>query len=261
MTEWDRQHILVTRPSHQAQGLIAALTLKGASVLLFPTLTIKPVDNQDTLTQTVSSIVDFDWYIFISPNAVNYALPLLIKAHGLDKLRGQFAAVGAGTADQLADFGVKNATYPLTGVGAQALLDSLKYENFKDKKIAIFKGNSHNQTLEDALTKQGAIIQDVDCYQRLRTQDDPTPLVHALDHHHLNMIVTTSGDGLRHLVDIIPENIQSKLFDLPVVVVSERVESMAKDYGFKKILLADNASDEAIVSVIDQWYKQGETHV
>lgn len=260
MTQLKDKRILVTRPGHQAQGLITLLSNKGASVLQFPTLVIHPVEDLPRLKAAIQEQLKADWFIFISPNAVDHAMPIVLEEKWLPKLQGQFATVGAGTRDTLATYGVNNILYPLNGVGALALLDALANEEVEHKQIAIFKGDSDNQTLEDGLAARGARLFPITCYQRKRTKDDPQPLVHALEHGHVDLVVTTSGDGLQSLVQLLPATLQHKLYGLPLVVVSDRVKTIAKNFGFTTVLLARDASDEAIYNAIADWHEQGASH-
>jgi len=252
MKNWDKLHILITRPSHQAQGLIQLLSDKGASLLLFPTLVIHPAPDLNRLKAEMHEQYNADWIIFISPNAVDHAMPLLISEYLLPKMTGQFATVGAGTRDSLASYGVNDIIYPLTEVGAQALLETLAHEQVAGKHVVIFKGDSENEMLEEGLKARGAIIHPIICYERKHSQDSPQPLVHALENGHMDIIVTTSGDGLKALVKLLPEFLHETLFKCPVVVVSERIREIATTLKFSNILLAKNASDEAIVAAIDK---------
>lgn len=252
MKHWDNLHILITRPSHQAQGLIQLLSDKGASLLLFPTLVIHPAADSAHLNVQIREQYQADWNIFISPNAVDHALPLLKNQGLLNKMSGKFAAVGAGTRDSLANYGITDVIYPLSEVGAEALLHALAPESLAGKHVVIFKGDSANETLEEGLKVRGSIIHPIVCYERKHSQDDPQPLVHALEHDHLDIIITTSGDGLRALVKIIPEFLHEALFMRPVVVVSERIREIASTLGFTSIYLSQDASDRAIVAAIQQ---------
>jgi uroporphyrinogen-III synthase len=261
MTDWKNLHILVTRPAHQAQGLLTLLSNKGASVLLFPTLVIQPVSDSDKLKAELAQVVDADWVIFISPNAVDHALPLLQNEGWLSRIDGQFSAVGAGTRDALAEYGITNVIYPLMGVGAEALLETLVHEDFTNKQVVIFKGEgTANQTLEEGLAARGATIAAIPCYKRLHTQDDPLPLIKALHHDHIHLIVTTSGEGMQSLINLLPPTEQGKLRQIPIVVVSQRLQDLAQTLGFSTILLAQDASDEAICSAISLWKEQGASH-
>lgn len=251
-----RTHILLTRPQHQVSGLVAALTQVGASVLVFPTLTIHAIEDPESLNSSLQALDTFDWFLFVSPNAVQHALPLIQTHHALENLTAQWGAVGAGTTDELKKFDVHNALYPTHGVGAQALLDVLDEHLLNHKKVAVFKGDSENQILEDGLKARGAQVTDIICYERKRATDDPTPLVHAIQNDHIQAIVSTSGDGLKALVDLAPETLQSKLTDIPLMVVSDRIHGIAETLGFQHIFQAQNASDEAIVDCVLAWHSQ-----
>jgi uroporphyrinogen-III synthase len=260
MNNWEHKRILVTRPAHQAQGLIHLLSGKGASVLLFPTLVIHPVSDLERLKKDIQAQFAADWLIFISPNAVDHVMPLVLEKQWLTLFRGRFATVGIGTRDSLSVYGVNSITFPTQGVGAEALLETLGHEDMNNKQVAVFKGNSDNQMIEEGLSARGAKIFPINCYQRRRTKDDPHPLIHALTHGHVDLIVTSSGDGLQSLVQLLPADLQAIACQLPVVVVSKRVQDLAKTLGFSQTLLAKDASDEAIADAIEHWYDQGASH-
>lgn len=257
MNNWEHKRILVTRPAHQAQGLIHLLSGKGASVLLFPTLIIHPVSDLDRLKKEIRDQMNADWLIFISPNAVDHVMPIVLENQWLKAFKGRFATVGIGTRDSLAVYGVNSIVFPTQGVGAAALLETLQSEEMHHQKVAIFRGDSDNPILEDGLAARGASIFPVNCYQRRRTTDDPTPLIHAFAHGHVDVIVTTSGDGIQSLVDILPSDLRTTTCKLPIVVVSKRVQEIAKKLGFSTTLLANDASDEAIATAIEDWVNQG----
>jgi uroporphyrinogen-III synthase len=258
MMQWEAARILITRPADQAQGLIQRLSEKGAAVLFFPTLHIIPVADTEALKQRIEASLEADWYLFISPNAVDHSLPLIVREGWLPRMQGQFGSVGAGTRDLLAVWGVHQVLYPMNAVGALALLETLGPETLENKSVAVFKGDSGNPTLEEGLLARGARVLPIICYQRQRTQEDPQPLIEALAHHRIDLIVVTSGDGLQSLIDLVPVDLAPTLRTLPLVVISERLKSLAESAEFSTILLAKDASDEAIVMAIAAW--QGESH-
>jgi uroporphyrinogen-III synthase len=182
-------------------------------------------------------------------------MPIITKSNAIAELPCQWGAVGAGTKDILNQHGVFDVTYPLEGVGTQALLDSLKYCELKDKKCAVFKGNSGNEQLEAGLREAGAKVTEIVCYQRVRSQDNPQPLAHAITEQKIDLIIMTSGDALKALHAMLPENSIALLNEIPLLVISERIEKIAQTLGFQRIILARDASDEAIVASISNWVK------
>lgn len=255
MTQWERIHVLVTRPAHQAQGLIVKLSERGASVLSFPTLTIHPTRLDEKAQQKIHTLSDMDWIVFISPNAVNHGMPHLLPNYRLINFKPAFAAVGEGTADTLKRFGVKEVLFPENDVGALALLSCFP-ESMQDKKIFIFKGDSDNQTLETGFEDRGAIVDACVCYQRIHTPEDPKPLLHALLRDGIDIMVTTSGESLRALHALVPEHMLEDFHHIPLVVVSDHVQEVAQSLGFKDLYLSKGVSDAAILDAIDSWHKK-----
>ncbi len=257
---WPHLHILVTRPQERAQDLIKALYAHQASVLLFPTLTIQPINHPYELEQQVERIQEFDWLFFISPNAVEHAMPAILKHHAMADLPCQWGAVGAGTNDMLKHYGVYDVVYPEDGVGAQALLDKLKTVDLKSKTCAVFKGNSGNDQLEAGLRERGAQVTEFMCYQRIRTENNPRPLAHAINEGSVDLIIITSGEALSALYALLAPAIVQMLLAIPVLVISPRIENIAHTLGFRRILLAKDASDEAIIACIDAWLQTRTSH-
>ena len=76
-------HVAVTRPSEQAAELCLALADQGASAIAFPLLGIAPLDDYSAFDSAITPLEQADWAIFISSNAVDQAMPRVIKKFGL----------------------------------------------------------------------------------------------------------------------------------------------------------------------------------
>lgn len=250
---WKEAHILLTKPLPRSQGLVSKLSDKGASVLFFPTLSIQEAPQNDSLMLQCQRVINYDYLLFVSPNAVLHGMPLLKSFADIHELNAQFGAVGAGTKDTLNDHGVHNVIYPLEDVGGAALLSCLP-PDLTNKKIAVFRGDTGTPTLEDGLMRRGAFVEKIVCYRRLHSSADPQPLAHAIENQHIDLIVTTSGDGLKALCDLIPYQLQASLTQTPVVVVSTRTFEIAHTLGFEHVLQAKSPSDDSILDILDQWF-------
>ena len=74
--------IVITRPMHQGEALRARLETKGAGVLHFPTIEILSAVRSAELDACLKRLDRYDYAIFISPNAVDYAADYQIgRAH------------------------------------------------------------------------------------------------------------------------------------------------------------------------------------
>lgn len=251
---WKQAHILLTKPLPRSQGLVTKLSERGASVLFFPTLSIQEAPQNDALMLQCQRAVHYDYLLFVSPNAVLHGMPLIKSFADIEVLNAGFGAVGAGTKDALHDYGVHDVIYPLDDVGGAALLACMP-QDLARKKIAVFRGDTGTPTLEDGLMKRGAFVEKIVCYRRLHSSADPQPLAHAIENQHIDLIVTTSGDGLKALCDLLPYQLQESLAQTPVVVVSTRTSEIAHTLGFAHVLQAKSPSDDSILAVLEQWFK------
>ncbi|MEY3798031.1 MAG: hypothetical protein RLZZ572_212, partial [Pseudomonadota bacterium] len=85
-------HVAVTRPSEQAAELCLALAAQGATAIEFPLLGIAPLDDYSAFDLAIAPLEQADWAIFISSNAVDQAMPRVIKSFGQVPKQLQFAA-------------------------------------------------------------------------------------------------------------------------------------------------------------------------
>jgi uroporphyrinogen-III synthase len=71
--------------------------------------------------------------------------------------------------------------------------------------------------------------------------------------------VCTSGESLHNLLTIIGASNQALLFNVPIIVVSQRLVELASELKFKKVFLAANASHNAIIDTL--CFIKGNGHV
>ena len=114
-------YVLVTRPAHQAAHLINEIKKKGGNPVLFPVLEISDTSNPQPLLKVISHLDEFDLAIFVSPNAVDKAVPL-IQAHRTLPPNLKIAVVGEGSANKLRQYGIKNIIVPSSRYDSEALL-------------------------------------------------------------------------------------------------------------------------------------------
>jgi hypothetical protein len=115
--------IVVTRPREQAASLAKAIAAADGAPLLFPLLEILPAADPQALETEAARLPGAALAIFISPNAVDHALPAIL-AHGPWPAGTVPAAVGQGTVKALAACGVADFRSQ-----NEAALDGLLSEN------------------------------------------------------------------------------------------------------------------------------------
>jgi uroporphyrinogen-III synthase len=240
-------HILVTRPEHQAAYLSQLIEQQGGVAVRFPTLKIIAVDESGTATKALSKLSNYQWLIFTSANAVNFAL----KANDgkIDQFRvAQIAAIGKATAKELKSAGLQVTLLPEQGYDSEALLAMPQMLHVEGQAILIVRGQGGREELADGLRSRGANVEYWEVYQRVMPDIDSFRVIDLLEQDKLDMVITTSGEALQNLIVMLGANYQQRLAVIPLVVISERIGKLAAELGFKRIAVTERPSDTAILA-------------
>ncbi len=223
--------VLVTRPRTLAKPLITALEHIGAQVYYYPSLNIKFLSDDRIVQDTILHLHDYTWHLFASRHAVQTIMPQVVKTWSmLDLSQLHWAAVGPGTAQELAHFIKADIVYPKTSLGAKALLTVLE-----DK---IKTGDTVLEWCGDKPTSVWPGAKQVMCYQREKNTTS------ASEFNQVDYVIITSGTSMECL------DIQAFVHST-LIVISERLVMLAKTLGFKgKIILAKGADEASIINAI-----------
>ncbi len=240
--------IVVTRPLAQVGPLAAAIAALGGEPLIFPLLEISPAADGQPLAAAVARLADYSLVVFISPNAVDHALPAIL-AHGDWPLGLQPAAVGQGTVKALAAHGISGCVAPSERFDSEALLalPELAAERVAGRRIAIFRGDGGRELLAETLRARGAEVDCVTCYRRSGPANGVAPLLAAWRAGRLDALTVSSSEGLRYLVDLLDAEGCSYLQKTPVFVPHSRIADNARALGLSNIILT-GAADAGILA-------------
>jgi len=238
--------VLVTRPQQQAEGLCQAIQALGGHAILFPVLEIKPTLSPEIVQQQLNNLSAFDIGIFISANAVNYTFSYISSLPSSMKI----AAIGKATASTLNQH-CSTADISLnSGLNSEALLKMPLLNDVAGKSIVIFRGESGREMLADTLKARGADVTYIEVYRReLPVADVPT-LLADWDTHGIDAVVITSLQSLINLQTLLGDQGRLYLQKTAMVVISERLLEKTSDMGITKVVVASEASDDAIVAAL-----------
>lgn len=240
--------IVVTRPRAQAEPLAEAIEAAGGTPLLFPLLEISPADDPAPLNEAAARLGDYAIAVFISPNAVDYALPTLL-ARGPWPATLTPAAVGQGTVRALAAQGIGGCIAPTERFDSEALLalPAMAQTQVQGWRIAIFRGDGGRELLADTLRERGATVDCITCYRRSGPSGGVAPLLEAWRTRRLDAVTVSSSEGLRYLVDALDDEGRDFLQTTPVFVPHARIADTARAAGIERIILTD-AADAGLVA-------------
>ncbi len=240
--------IVVTRPKAQAAPLAAAIAAAGGRPLIFPLLEISPTDDRQALESVLARLDDYSLAVFISPNAVDHALPAIL-ARGAWPAALIPAAVGQGTVKALAAQGIADCVVPSERFDSEALLDlpELAAGRVDGRHVAIFRGDGGRELLADTLRQRGATVDCITCYRRSGPSGDLDPLISAWRAGRLDALTVSSSEGLRHLVARLDGEGLRFLQETPLFVPHARIAENARAMGLSNILLTE-AADAGILA-------------
>lgn len=234
--------ILVTRPAHQAEHLCTLLQRHGGQVIPLPTIEIVDVEDQRPLQACRLECCDV--IIFISTNAVDKALPILLAKQAFPPSLLAIA-VGQRTLESLRTWGIPTLC-PAPPFNSEQVLAMPQLQEIKNRQIIIFRGEGGRELLAEALRQRGANVQYINVYRRIQP---PPP--QRISTEHIDIITVSSGEGLQNLFAMLTN--QPWLCHTPFVVMSQRLVEKAHQLGVQApIFVAPIAKDEGLVSAVLQ---------
>lgn len=242
--------ILVTRPAHQSEKLCHLIEQQGWKVLRYPVIDIHALELSIQDKRHIQHIEQYQYVFFVSANAVNFALPIFNgKIESLQKVL--CIAVGKVTCAALSDHGIRSALVPVEGFNSEAILAMPELQTLEGHCCLIIRGEGGRELLANTLRERGAKVDYLQVYKRVIPRHDNRIVESYLLNKTLSAVFIYSGEALKHLVQMMAkQEIIINLLNVPLVVISLRVQVLAKKIGFKKIIIADEASDVAMINAL-----------
>lgn len=239
--------ILVTRAAHQSKGLVSMIHECHGRAIELPGIEIWPVQNSAGARKLIQQ--QWDWVIFISPNAVRYALELVPISEWQGKGIG---AVGATTGQLLREAGLRVDLIPGQGYDSEGLLSLPELSQLKDQQILIVRGEGGRALLGDTLEARGGKVRYAEVYRRVKPET-PVDSLLARWPEEIQLVTATSKEVLNNLVAMFGEGGSEQLTKTPLMVISERMVEQAERLGFNEIVRAEGADDASIMRAICGW--------
>lgn len=245
-------HVAVTRPADQAQSLCEAINLHGGHAIPFPLLAVTALADYQAFERQISSLPSTDWAIFISSNAVDFAMPHVLKKFGSIPANLKFAAIGQQTAKALAQYGIQNILMPQTRFDSESLLALVEMQHVAGKTIAIFRGVGGRELMADTLKARGANVYFAESYRRTNPQKDAELLDAQWRQNKLDAVIVTSSEAMRHLLELAGN--AAWLRHITLCVNHERIAELPRQLGLK-VAVASAPGDEAMLQCLSRLVK------
>lgn len=243
-------HVLVTRPDPAGSVLCQKIIALGGKALHYPTLAFAPPNNTAALKAALTALPKQDWLIFISPQAVAAALPMLNR----DALKSvKLACVGGATAQALMAAGWTVAATPDTDWSSEGLLQLPAFQAPRGLRVAVMRGEGGREKIDHVLAHRGAHVLPVKLYQRVLptvSDEKQAAITHALQDGCVNVILGASFLSVQHLKTLVGVSLWPLLKTIPLIVMSHRIETLVRALGFTEVQVSEAASEAAIIQLL-----------
>jgi uroporphyrinogen-III synthase len=248
----DGRHVVITRPAGQTVHLAEAIAALGGKPVLFPVLEIVDVADITPLLDIALRLDEFDLAVFISPNAANKALDVILPRRSWPaSLR--VATMGKSSEQELSRYGIEDVIAPRLRFDSEALLELPEMQPMAGRRVIIFRGDGGRELLGDTLTARGATVEYVECYRRRMPRLDPAPLFKLWEDGELDAVTVTSSEGMRNLCAMVGPLGQAWLRKTPLFVPHARIAEQARALGLAAVI-ATGPGDDGLVDGLIQHF-------
>jgi len=228
------------------------LHASGAIVHNLPVMNIVPYrdgDKGEAIRQKISRFDKYRKAIFISANAARFCLDWFDQYWPKLPEVVEFYAVGESTAAVLRSRGIE-VSVPAADMTSEGLLKLPGLTDVAGLEILLLKGQGGRDTLARELLRRDARLDSCELYGREKSLEHSAEICRLIGDAQIDAILVHSGELLTYLSEILMDIPRS----LPIVVPSQRVASLAADLGYLQCIAALNATSQAMVSALQEWY-------
>jgi uroporphyrinogen-III synthase len=240
--------ILVTRPEPAASELVSRLQTLGQQAWSLPLIGFAPGDDLDNLPRLLADLRPGDLIFMLSQQVIRFAHPALLHAATTWPADVVYYAIGRSTALAFHTLSGLQVTWPDAQETSEALIALNTLQQIAGKRALILRGNSGRELLADTLISRGAAVTFAECYQRCPQHYDGAIEGRRWRDRGITTLVVTSGEMLQQLFSLFPAiDREEWLLNCRLIVVSERLATLAAELGWQDIQVADGADNDALL--------------
>ena len=237
--------VVVTRPRERAGTLAARLHELGANVIEAPCIETVPRTDVQPLADALAQ--PHDWAVFTSPAGVHAAVQAL-RALGRD-LRALYgmrlAAIGRGTADALAAYGLAADLVPGQYDGAH-LADALLAAMPQGGAALLLRAAAGGRILPEKLAAAGVTVTDVPLYDTVYRCAKADELRALLDRGEADVVTFTSMSTVEGFVQAVGA---ADYTGFTALCIGEQTAQAARKYHMN-VKIAENATIDAMIACL-----------
>jgi uroporphyrinogen III methyltransferase / synthase len=262
------RRVLVTRAKEQSENLAQALREAGAMAIELPMISIQPPRDPEPLARAIRELRSYQYAVFTSQNGVAAFFAALAAAGGDSRALGglRVAAIGPGTAEALAPFGIKPDVVPESFRGealAEAILTAQlgkqppplaageRTQLLAGVRVLLARAAVARDVLPDTLRAHAAEVDVVPAYETHGASEEArAELRELLQKRELDVITFTASSTVTHTLAALEPDGPELLRGLILASIGPITTQTARDRGLGVQITADEYTIEGLVRAL-----------
>jgi len=249
------RRVLVTRPTHQAAGMVRKLEHLGAVVSRLAAVEIQPPADFAPLDRALKQLQnrEWDWLVFTSANGVHALLRRLdflgrdLRDLGSVKL----AAIGPKTADALREYRLRADVVPPSVFSSEGLVAALAPQVI-GKRVLLARANRGREFLREELAKVAASVEQVTVYDQVDAVISDDVVLDALRRGEIRYVTLPSSNIARGVLGVFDETIRGRVErgEVRLVAISPETGKAIRDLGYPVAAEADTFTEDGLIEAV-----------
>ncbi|ROV58691.1 uroporphyrinogen-III synthase [Vibrio ponticus] len=236
--------VLVTRPGKQGLALCRQLEELGVKAIHHPLITIQAGEQLSSLKQQLPLA---DIIIAVSQHTVEFTHQALTNANLSWPKSATYLAVGQKSAHFLSKAANQKVHYPEVS-DSENLLNLPLLQQVSGKRIVILRGNGGRELIYETLRERGAIVEYCEVYKRENLAFHSEIAVPFWQDSQIKQLIITSSGQLSFFIEQIAPQYRDWIFQLVLLVPSERIAIEARRVGFQTVVNTGSASNKDLLA-------------
>jgi uroporphyrinogen-III synthase len=243
-----------TRPVGQSAELENLLAEESASLVLMPTIEVRPLSLDEFALLQLKNLDSFNWIVFTSPNGLKYFFAALFELqnnYGLPE-HLKIAVVGKKTAAHLECYGTSAAFINLGNTAEDFVADFFHRVNLGERVLFPI-GNLARTVIEDKISKK-AVCTRILFYETVLPETFDNEALQLILNDQYSMIVLTSPSSFTNLLQIISGKADPS--KLRLVCIGQTTSAEVIRHGIEPLITAGTANSQGIFSAIINYFQK-----
>lgn len=243
-----------TRPVGQSAELENLLSDESASLVLMPTIEVRPLPLDEFALLQLKNLESFNWIVFTSPNGLKYFFAALFELqnnYGLPE-HLKIAVVGKKTAANLECYGTSAAFINLGNTAEDFVVDFFHRVNLGERVLFPI-GNLARTVIEDKISKK-AVCTRILFYETVLPETFDGEALQLIIDDQYAMIVLTSPSSFTNLLHLISGRTDPT--KLRLVCIGQTTSSEVIRNGIEPLITAVTSNSQGIFSAILNYFQK-----